>query len=273
MESKADLAARLRAHYGRDQLAQRELVVTSATAEAPTHELARAFVTEVDGHTLLTSRVERAADDDSFLLWLDGRFVGGEKANRNGAFWSVGDLEFGAPTVPGGPLNWLHEERKVVGVLASATLHNDREAANDIGPHISAKSAVWKWVWPGEVRAIREAAEAGSLYYSMECISREVACMAPECETVVGYMQTMGGAEEACEHIRQRSAARRFIDPVFLGGAVILPPTRPGWADANVELMRQGSSLAERAEASMGDASSREWERLMASLVSFATGR
>jgi hypothetical protein len=30
------------------------------------------------------------------------------------------------------------------------------------------------------------------------------------------------------------NAPRRFINPVFLGGALIFPPERPAWSDADI---------------------------------------
>ncbi len=55
------------------------------------------------------------------FLWMQGRFVGAEKANRNGAFCKTEDLELGELTVRHGPLNWLHESKHVIGTIAEAS--------------------------------------------------------------------------------------------------------------------------------------------------------
>jgi hypothetical protein len=85
------------------------------------------FLTEVAGRVILTapaktlsmaselpaelaSRWEQASQGNPYMMWLQGRFVEAEKANRNGAYWSTEDLQFGEMSVKHGPLNWLHEE-------------------------------------------------------------------------------------------------------------------------------------------------------------------
>ena len=47
-----------------------------------------------------------------------------------------------------------------------------------VGPvHIVATAAVWRFLFPKEAQTIERAAQGGDLYYSMECISRQVACV------------------------------------------------------------------------------------------------
>ena len=106
------------------------------------------------------------------------RFVGAEKANRNGAFWSTADLELGELSVRNGPLNWLHEARHVIGTIADTRLvQRDEQTASDLDqPYIEAASAIWKWIYPDEAWVIEQASDANKLWYSMECISKEVAC-------------------------------------------------------------------------------------------------
>ncbi len=83
-------------------------------------DTAKAFLTEVNGRTLITApanvfttEAEKALHANEHFLWMQGRFVGAEKANRNGAFWKTDDLELGELTVRHGPLNWLHEARQM----------------------------------------------------------------------------------------------------------------------------------------------------------------
>ena len=296
------------------------------------------FLTEVAGKVILTapattsfadlpkelaSRWSEMASGSQHMMWLQGRFVEAEKANRNGAFWSTEDLQFGEMSVRHGPLNWLHQEKTVIGTIADnalirpeatnkawlnmATLNEipgitynapadlyttttgtftseqlyATTTANSLftqpmpRPYIAAASAVWKWVHPDKVAAIENAHDQGKLYYSMECIGREMACVSDDtregCGKSFDYVTAMVTPEKTCEHIASRSSARRIVDPSFLGGAVIVPPVQPGWGDANVEVMRQAASLAEQTAGSVGDLTTSEWEQLMAAVVHFAT--
>lgn len=298
------------------------------------------FLTEVAGRVILTARAdtlteagdlppelaerwEKAATGNPYMMWLQGRFVEAEKANRNGAFWSTDDLQFGEMSVRHGPLNWLHEDKTVIGTIAdnalihpaaSTTLPNvasmnvpgwhrdearlgyqtgngfitDEQIVHQSSqfaslfeqpaarPYMAAVSAIWKWVHPDKVQAIESAADQNRLYYSMECVAREMSCQSDEtregCGKSYDYVTAMLSPEKCCEHIQARSSARRMVDPSFLGGAVIVPPTQPGWGDARVEVMRQAARLAEQTEAAAGDMSDTEWEQLMAGVLQFARG-
>jgi hypothetical protein len=88
------------------------------------------------------------------------------------------------------------------------------------------------------------------------------------CGHLTEYASYIGG--DQCQHMRERSAVRHFIDPVFLGGAVIVPPARPGWAEADATIMRQAASLAEENAEQAGDLSTSDWEQMMAGVVRFA---
>jgi hypothetical protein len=243
----------------------------------------KAFVTELNGKTLVTgpastftpSAWEKALSPNENMLWLQGRFVGAEKANRNGAFWSTADLELGEATVKYGPLNWLHEAKHIIGTIADTRLvaHDNATDQPLEQPFIQAASAIWSWIYRDEASVVEMASDSGKLWYSMECISKNVECVGDGgCGRTVAYMDYITG-EQACDHMRQRSATRRFADPTFLGGAVIMPPARPGWAEADAQVMRAAASLAEKAfdQAGQPDISASEWEQLMAGVVRFAS--
>ena len=239
----------------------------------------KAFLTEAYGRTVLTAPAavwEKALTPNEHFLWMQGRFVGAEKANRNGAFWSTADLEMGEPTVKGGPLNWLHEDRHVIGSIVEAKLvMPGAEAAADgqlAEPHIVAASAAWKWLYPDECYVMEQASDQGKLWYSMECVAKQVSCVGDGgCGQTYGYGDVMKAAENVCQHIIQRSASRRMVDPTFLGGAVIVPPVRPGWGDADAQVMRQAASMAEKAfdQAGQPDVTASDWELLMRQVLSF----
>lgn len=254
-----------------------------ATTQWMPVQAARAFKTEVAGRTLITAPasvlLEKAAAPNPYFLNVAGRFVGGEKPNRNRALWTLDDLQLGEPTVRNGPLNWLHEDRHIVGSLTGSTLVQAREVAGSVGdemlePYIAASAAVWRWIWPEEAAVIEQASEAQKLWYSMECISETVVCSGIQgCETEVAYMDYLKG-DGVCDHVAQRASDRRFKNPTFLGGAVIVPPVRPGWADANLELMQAAEKFTEAAfeQAGRPDVQDREWTALMAEVLRYANG-
>jgi hypothetical protein len=61
---------------------------------------------------------------------------------------------------------------------------------------------------------------------------------------------------------------RRFVDPTFGGAAVIVPPVRPGWANADARvLMPQAAALAERQAASLSSLETADAELLVAEIL------
>lgn len=291
----------------RDRLRKQYIAPREAAKVATGEQLgAEGFLTEVAGRVILTAKAsilteatqlprelaerwEKAASGNQYMTWLQGRYVEAEKANRNGAFWSTEDLQFGEMSVKHGPLNWLHDEQLVVGTIAdnaiirpqlqqSAMLTTTANTVFDAPmprPYMAAVSTMWNWVHPDKVDAVQRSAERGQLWYSMECVGRELSCVTDETHTGCGqsfdYVQAMTQPKSTCEHIQARSSARRIVDPCFLGGAVIVPPTQPGWGAANLELLRSSASLAEQTYQDSAGLSDSEWERLMAQVVRFAT--
>lgn len=244
---------------------------------------ARAFMHETDHSTILTAPaglVREMANRKDPFLYLQGRFVGAEKANRNGALWTLEDLEVGEPTVKHGPVNWLHDDKKVVGAITDSELvlpENEREAASYGAPYadpfISANSAIWRFLYPQEAAVIEMAADQGSLWYSMECVSESVICSGENgCGAEMSYVDALLKTTKACEHVRERASERRFKNPIFLGAGIIVPPVRPGWADANATLMKESASLAERAfeQAGQPEVADQQWHQLCAQVMRFA---
>lgn len=227
--------------------------------------------------TALSPAIERMVRERSASetanMWVVGRYVEADAPNRNAAYWSTEDLEIGQPSVANGPINWLHEERHIIGAIAASELvHVDREAAatDGIGNHIVALGAVWPFVYPSEARMIADASGAGNLWFSMECISRSVACLAEGCGVDMPYGDYMRQKASRCQHMKD-GAPRRFVDPVFEGAGIIVPPVRPGWAKADARvLMPQAAALAERQAAAFDGMSTIDAETVVAQLISAA---
>lgn len=240
------------------------------------------FVEGKNGHSYLTgpagvvdevtqARWERASSPNEGFSYIQGRFVEADSPNGNNAFWSSDDLALGQPTVTHGPLNWLHDERHIVGALVDSQLVR-REAAGqgDIGTHIVAQAVVWKFLYPKETAAIKAASDNRQLWYSMECISRTVSCLHDGCGSTMEYGAYMAKGVEGCGHLRERSSVRKFNEPTFLGGAVILPPARPGWMKANAEVMGEAGRLVEAANLGDGPLTKDEAERMVAQILEFS---
>ena len=210
------------------------------------------LMTANNGHTIITTPVRQQASSNAGFMYLHGRFVEADRANRNGAYWSTADLELGAPTVAGGPLNWLHDDTKIIGTLLDGNLvRSDKETAatSDVGNYIESSAAVWKFLYPRESQLIEKAAADKQLFYSMECVSQNVQCVdgsVEGCQEVFAYNDYLTNKGKICSHLREAASAKRFIDPVFLGGAVIIPPVIPGWAHADVEVVRQAAAAVEQ---------------------------
>lgn len=255
--------------YGTPSPAQPETpVATSVEAE-------RAFVVQGKHRTVITAPLRELALVNEGFLYLHGRFVEADRPNGNGAMWSTADLELGRATVAGGPLNWLHDENKIIGSLMDGQLVTAREASAagqpDVGTHITSTAAMWRFLFPREAQTIESAAGDGQLYYSMECLSRAVACVdtpgRPGCGEEFAYADYDAG--RTCAHLKERSSIRRFVDPFFLGGAVIVPPVRPGWANADVEVVRQAAALTEE-QGIDHDISTAEARELAAAILTWA---
>ncbi len=244
----------------------------------------RALVTTVNGRTFITARAaiqkdlalfDRVPSNHPMMTWVQGRYVGGDEPNRNGAMWSAGDLQMALPTVNHGPLNWLHESRHIVGSIVDAKFVAGDPHSADIGeyrPFIASLAGIWNWEWPDEAEVVKMASETGKLYQSMECIAEQIACIGPNgCGQTYDYAAYSHG--ESCEHLQQRVSDRQLIKPTFLGAGVIVPPARPGWAFADMQVMRQAAKYAETASEQVGGTwgmTDEDWEAAMAQILIYA---
>lgn len=150
-----------------------------------------------------------------------GPLVRADEPNRNGALFLLDDLRFGLASIAGQPLSVNHGNW-AVGWLETAELTSQP----DFGDFIDIEARVWAQRFP-EVWAQTEAALAeGTGFISMECVPSAVECQ--HCGVVASTTTT------ACQHIVLRTAARRMIDPTFIGAALVLPPEKPGWPDARL---------------------------------------
>ncbi len=190
------------------------------------------------------------------FIWIAGRYVQADHANKKGHFWTVQDLKESEASIVHTPLNVAHKwERPVGSVVQTKMVSREEGADGPASPEIQALSVIWALVFPQVASEVRESHKQGTLFYSMECIAAEKQCL--QCEQTFDYRAS--GAD-VCEHLgSDERAPRRFIDTTFLGAALIYPPARPAWKDADItdvasQLTRE---YAER------DLEASRWEGLM----------
>lgn len=262
-ESKIQTLERLRTKYGAG-------IAVTPKEEASAVLTDSAFVVESaeTSRLFISTPASEVAQAERPGLYLRGRLVGADEPNRNGAYWTKGDLEFGLPTVANGPLNWIHQTTEVIGTLISPWLIDASEnewtdyqyRTKNKQAFIETNAVVWDWVQPEKAELLRQALADDQAWISMECVSEAVQC--GECEAIVSWEQYLN--DQVCVHVREHSAYRRFMNPTFLGAGVIVPPFQPGWSKADlVEVASKGeyasameiacarSSISEEQAASM----------------------
>ena len=134
-------------------------------------------------------------------------------------------------------------------------------------PYIEALGVFWRYYFPEEYALVEDAHARGALFYSMECVPNQIQCAGDGgCGEVFDYF----GRQDAsyCDHLNDNAADKLLIEPHFTGGALIIPPVQPGWANADVHsLVAQHSLFAERVHQGISEErphlSPVDWEALM----------
>lgn len=214
--------------------------------------------------------------DPSQLAWCLGRFVEADNPNGNGHIFPLKDLEdFGMGTIANKPLNMLHHENYIVGAYSAAEMiYPNKESADDVNghPYVESLSYIWKHIYPDEFAAVQKAHAEGSLFYSMEASAETL--------TFVDYGVTvpyMGRYHESYP-TKDMKAKRILNKPHFGGGAIIIPPVRPGWSGADIKSL--DAFLHEQPEAAeavfdglkeeFAHLQQDDWEHMMCQLVKLA---
>lgn len=222
-------------------------------------------------------------DANPYITWISGDFAEADNPNSNKQFWTKGDLELADYSIRYAPLNMVHKFRNPVGFYAATRkidlVREDDEAA-DAEPQgtmkIEALSGLWSHIFPFEAALVEQANESGLLFYSMECRGTHLTCAGDEgCGETFEYMKT----DTHCEHIKDRASIRHIVNPTFRGGALIVPPVKPGWKNAKASIyseavVEQAQKFAEQNEqqykALVSDGASLTpgaWETLMAQVL------
>lgn len=165
------------------------------------------------------------APDRAFMI---GRYVhGGLPANRNGHLFPVDELVSAHKMVPYTPLNIMHQPRLVVG--ANIATEYGPDEAGEFDSVVESLSVFWRWNFSDEWHAVERAFEEGKLWYSMEAVPKTVEC------AVTGQRFPFDGPfSPAYSKEMQERQGTWLHDFLFVGGALVLPPGRPGWAEADI---------------------------------------
>jgi hypothetical protein len=221
---------------------------------------------------------------DPDIKWLIGNYVEADQPNGNGHIFPLDELVAAQHTLPGKPLNMLHREHYIVGYFAGAQLLtsgvsigsedlDQAKAESKAGnsPYIEALAAIWHHRFPEEFFNIRRAHAEGSLYFSMEAVPARVSC--PSC----GHDAEFGGVKSNayCDHMQGSTGPKILHRPIFNGGAIIIPPVKPGWSRADIttisRLLEDHNDEAEAMYAAMEKEAPHldpeQWEQAMAAVM------
>lgn len=202
------------------------------------------------------------------LKWVVGKYVEADNANSNGQYWTYDDLRISQPTINHTPLNVGHVANNIIGTIVASEMMFPIEGASVDNPYIEVAAAIWKWYFPDEMTKIESAWEAGELFISMECVAETVTCSGDEgCGQTFEYVGPM--SEDYCSHIQERSSIRQLNKPTFLAGGMIIPPIKPGWKNARMDMVAAGlndekiDQMIEAVAKESPDASPQSWEATM----------
>jgi hypothetical protein len=169
--------------------------------------------------------------------WILGSFVEAERPNNNKQFFSTAGLQMGKPSIMHAPLNINHNQNRVVGTFVASELlfPKDAEAASTQLPQIESLAVMWRYYYPDAYQMVQAAHQENSLFFSMECVPRAIS--------------SIGGVDDSKEYKYEGRVSKNYpddineravdgihlIDPHFVGGALVIPPERPGWSKAEVK--------------------------------------
>lgn len=236
---------------------------------------------DADGERL-TAWVERHVHKDKHLAWVLGNFVEADNANSNGHIFALKDLESTAVhTVAHKPLNMLHHENYIVGSFAGAEMvypevpADSTDQADDQNghPYMEALAAMWRHIYPDEHSMLEKAQKQGSLFFSMEATAESLTFVDYD-NLTVPYM----GRQDKSYPTQDVTTPRVLNNPHFGGGAIIIPPVRPGWSRADIKSLDSFISLqpavSESVFAGIEQAfphlEQGDWERMMQQLVALS---
>jgi hypothetical protein len=197
-----------------------ESVKTSLTGSADSE------LRTIPGETpaMAIARSASAPTQRALTVGFAGRLVRADEANLNGAFFSRSDLDFGLSSLAMAPVTYNHVGDGAVGWIENASISETPEH----GYHASISGRLWVGRFPFIYESFESSLASAQAALSMECMAAAVGCMTEDCLAVAS------GADDACDHIMNRTGPRRMMYPTFYGAAVILDGVKPGWPGASL---------------------------------------
>ena len=205
----------------------------------------------------LQSWAETYVRHDPDIKWIVGNYIEADRANSNGYQFTMDELKIAKASLGSKPLNMLHHGRYIVGSYAGSEIlepnlpelqakakMGDLSAAEELAADpkttLQALAAFWKNHFPDEYALVQRAHDEGSLFYSMEATPQTLTF--PDHGNV-----TLPFDGVKSDTYPTNEPGHRIIlhQSQFHGGALILPPIRPGWTGAEAKTM---AALLEKAE-------------------------
>lgn len=179
---------------------------------------------------------------NKWYKWVLANYVEADNPNRNNQLWTLDGLQQSIATVENSPMNVGHRANDIVGSWTNAEIVYPNDSAN---PYVETLGVFWKYYFPEMLELVEKAYEISSLAVSMECVADSVTCVGEgSCGETFAYRGPFD--ESYCEHINSMATAKRFNNPFFLAGALVLPPDQPGWKNADVKDLSSLSSDDEK---------------------------
>lgn len=220
-----------------------------------------AFVTENNNSlsvvceaTLLEDDLETASSWASKYVvpnraykWVVGRYAEADQANSNKQLFDLEGLRGAVPTIRYSPMNVDHKHHMNVGTWVAGELLYPKDSSQVVNPYVEVVGPFWRSKFKDVLKDVEAAFHSGALALSMEASGESVTCSGDDsCGETFPFKGTTD--ESYCDHINNFASDRLLNKPRFVGGALIIPPNRPGWKQADVtEIARRNSDVENEA--------------------------
>lgn len=167
--------------------------------------------------------------------WILGNFAEADNPNRNKQMIGFSELAHAQQSIQHTPMNLIHTKKAVGTFVRGEMIYPNEEMASlNANPYLEALSVFWKYAFNEDYKMVEMAHEAGQLFYSMEAVPTSLNCAGENgCGAEFAYRGPK--SDTYCDHINNLVSDKKMIDPVFVGGALIVPPTQPGWSNAAIK--------------------------------------
>lgn len=200
------------------------------------------------------AHIRRAPD----VKWILGNYVQAATEefptyNSNGHSFPLEDLKTSVPDLIHRPLNLNHAPNRRLGVFTAAEFvwPTDESAGGNDVPIVEALACYWAYYEPELLTSIELAHKEGALFFSMESVPEAITCRGNALHEGCGKTYEYAGRQSPnyCDHLNEKASRKTLHKPRFTAGALILPPVRPGWKNADIkELASVIESNMEEAE-------------------------